>query len=64
MSKYDAELRRRLQEDDADPRGILRWFIDCLAKDPKIKINDFTDLEKDFCDDVLKQYAEWKQSFH
>jgi hypothetical protein len=19
---------------------------------------------KDFCDDVLKQYAEWKQSFH
>jgi hypothetical protein len=63
MSKYEAELRRRLQEDDADPREILGWFIECLD-DPKLRIEELSDLEKAFCENVLKGYAERKRSFH
>jgi hypothetical protein len=61
MSKYDAELRRRLLE--GDPLSEIRkWFIHCMAREPRIKDEDFTELERDFWADIVEGFEQWKKA--
>jgi hypothetical protein len=58
MSKYDAELRRRLLSGDDLP-SVRTWFIGRVAES-KLCEGDFTDFESLFWADIVKNYRAWK----
>jgi len=60
VSKYDAELRRRILRGDDLPR-IGMWFIECIAKDREIRETDFTKFELMFWRDIIKNFEEWRR---
>ena len=57
MSKYEAELRRRLASGD-DVEKTAAWFIDCMAKQ-RIEWKDLSVLEVRFMKRIHEGYTRW-----
>jgi hypothetical protein len=61
MSKYEKGLRQRLLR-GSNLRMTAEWFYRCKANDPKIQKADFTPLELDFWNGIVRGYVRWKKS--
>jgi hypothetical protein len=51
MSKYEAELQRRLDSDDRTPE-IVEWYLKSMAAETEI----FSELERKFWEDIIDLY--------
>jgi hypothetical protein len=60
MSKYHDELQRRLKS-DATTQETAEWFMRRLDAEPQIQDADLTELERQFCKQIVKGYAKWKR---
>jgi hypothetical protein len=58
MSKYDAELRRRILSGEKIS-SVGQWFIECMSHEPTIRYEDFTALEKKLWNDIVKEFSQW-----
>ena len=57
MSKYEAELRRRLASGD-DVEETANWFIDCVIKQ-RMEWKDLSVLEVRFMKRIHEGYTRW-----
>jgi hypothetical protein len=58
MSRYDAELRRRL--DSGEPiQETRKWYCECMAKEKGLYWSDLTQLEQMFWDNLTNAYVAW-----
>ena len=57
MSKYEAELRRRL-ETSIDDKATARWFIECMIKS-NVAWKDLTVFEVRFMKRIEKAFSRW-----
>lgn len=62
MSKYEKDLRRRLAG-STSLRKTAEWFHQvCKTNEPKIQKSDFTPLELEFWNGIVRGYVRWKKS--
>jgi hypothetical protein len=57
MSKYDAELRRRL-ESGASMQETTEWYIDCVIKE-NLEWKDLSPIEVRFMKEYKEGYDRW-----
>jgi len=57
MSKYEAELRRRLESGE-DVEETANWFIDCMITS-KMEWKDLSVLEVKFMKRIHEGYTRW-----
>jgi hypothetical protein len=58
MSKYDAELRRRILSGEKFS-SIGKWYIECMANEPTIRWEDFSPVEMKFWIEVMEGFDRW-----
>jgi hypothetical protein len=60
MSKYESELRRRL-DSGADIEETARWYADCMIAG-KVRNEDLTEFEMKFWKQYLLGYLRWMRN--
>jgi hypothetical protein len=59
MSKYEAELRRRLDSDDAIEE-TTEWYVNCVIKD-NLEWKDLSVTEVRFMKEYKKGFDRWEK---